>query len=288
MLLCPVRECRMGLRRDQRRLVCPQGHSFDVARSGYSNLLQPQDRRSKHPGDTAQAVSARRRLHDAGVTQPLLEAISDLAAPSPSDLVLDAGCGEGFYLGSLGARTGLNGHGLDISIPAIDAAARRYPGCEWLVANGYKRLDAVERLSDLKQEPAWLRERRLAAWNLYEQMPTPTPQERAWKYTDITRLDFDQFSPFAASSTAADADLRLRGYVEEDRSPEELVAAGHSAETVARVVQLVDRSEYKRRQAPPGVKITPRAFGRDRRMPIVNRYSPSGTTRPAAGKVRSA
>jgi len=45
---------------------------------------------------------------------------------------------------------------------------------------------------------------------------------------------------------------------------------------VARVIQLVDRSEYKRRQAPPGVKITPRAFGRDRRMPIVNRYSPNG------------
>ena len=68
----------------------------------------------------------------------------------------------------------------------------------------------------------------------------------------------------------------LIGYIEEDLSPEELVAAGHDAATVARVIQLVDRSEYKRRQAPPGVKITPRAFGRDRRMPIVNRYSPNG------------
>ena len=68
----------------------------------------------------------------------------------------------------------------------------------------------------------------------------------------------------------------LRGYIEEDQSPEELVAAGHRPETVARVIQLVDNSEYKRRQAPPGVKITPRAFGRDRRMPIVNRYSPNG------------
>ena len=68
----------------------------------------------------------------------------------------------------------------------------------------------------------------------------------------------------------------LIGYIEDDLSPEELVAAGHRAETVARVIQLVDRSEYKRRQAPPGVKITERAFGRDRRMPIVNRYSPNG------------
>ena len=68
----------------------------------------------------------------------------------------------------------------------------------------------------------------------------------------------------------------LKGYVEDDLSPEELIAAGHDAQTVGRVIQLVDRTEYKRRQAPPGVKITPRAFGRDRRMPIVNRYSPNG------------
>jgi len=82
--------------------------------------------------------------------------------------------------------------------------------------------------------------------------------------------DIDSLPPYE------ELDPILRGYVEEDRSPEELVAAGHRPETVARVVQLVDRSEYKRRQAPPGVKITPRAFGRDRRMPIVNRYRPNG------------
>ena len=69
----------------------------------------------------------------------------------------------------------------------------------------------------------------------------------------------------------------LLGYVEQDLSPEELVRAGHDPRTVERVIQLVDRSEYKRRQAPPGVKITPRAFGRDRRMPIVNLYRPNGT-----------
>ena len=77
----------------------------------------------------------------------------------------------------------------------------------------------------------------------------------------------------------------LIGYIEDDLSPEELVAAGHKPETVARVIQLVDRSEYKRRQAPPGVKITERAFGRDRRMPIVNRYSPNGV-RPAEKRDR--
>jgi NAD+ synthase (glutamine-hydrolysing) len=71
----------------------------------------------------------------------------------------------------------------------------------------------------------------------------------------------------------------LKGYVEDDRSYEELVAAGHDPATVTRVIQLVDRSEYKRRQAPPGVKITPRAFGRDRRMPLTNRYVADGQPR---------
>ncbi|WP_052887614.1 NAD+ synthase [Thermogemmatispora carboxidivorans] len=64
----------------------------------------------------------------------------------------------------------------------------------------------------------------------------------------------------------------LQAYAEEDRSFEEMVAMGFDPALVERVMRLVDRSEYKRRQAPPGVKITPRAFGRDRRLPITNRY----------------
>jgi NAD+ synthetase len=63
----------------------------------------------------------------------------------------------------------------------------------------------------------------------------------------------------------------LRMYVEEDCSVQEMVAAGHPEGVVRRVVSMVDRSEYKRRQAPPGVKITPRALGKDRRMPITSR-----------------
>jgi NAD+ synthase (glutamine-hydrolysing) len=64
----------------------------------------------------------------------------------------------------------------------------------------------------------------------------------------------------------------VQAYVEEDRGFEEIVALGYAEATVRKVIQLVDRTEYKRRQAPPGVKITPRAFGRDRRLPITNRY----------------
>jgi NAD+ synthase (glutamine-hydrolysing) len=64
----------------------------------------------------------------------------------------------------------------------------------------------------------------------------------------------------------------LQLYVEDDRSAEEIAALGFDPATVARVIAMVDRSEYKRRQAPPGIKITPKAFGKDRRLPITNWY----------------
>jgi NAD+ synthase (glutamine-hydrolysing) len=68
-------------------------------------------------------------------------------------------------------------------------------------------------------------------------------------------------------------DRILTGYVEEDKSIAELVAQGLPADVVVKVVNLVDRNEYKRRLSPPGIKITPKAFGKDRRLPITNRYS---------------
>jgi NAD+ synthase (glutamine-hydrolysing) len=80
--------------------------------------------------------------------------------------------------------------------------------------------------------------------------------------------DEDSLPPYAV------LDPILKAYVEEDKTLEEIVGFGYPQETVRRVIDLVDRSEYKRRQAPPGVKITPRNFGRDRRMPIANKYRP--------------
>jgi NAD+ synthase (glutamine-hydrolysing) len=67
-------------------------------------------------------------------------------------------------------------------------------------------------------------------------------------------------------------DRILEGYVELDQSREQLVGLGLPVEDVERTIRLVDLAEYKRRQAPPGIKITSRAFGRDRRMPITNGY----------------
>ncbi len=83
------------------------------------------------------------------------------------------------------------------------------------------------------------------------------------------QLDTDSLPPYEV------LDPILKAYVEDDRSIDEIVAAGFDAALVQRVVRMVDRNEYKRRQAPPGIKITARAFGRDRRLPIANRYRPS-------------
>ena len=82
--------------------------------------------------------------------------------------------------------------------------------------------------------------------------------------------DEDSLPPYAV------LDPILKAYVEDDWSVGEMLEAGMLPDAVAQTMRLVDRSEYKRRQAPPGVKITRRNFGRDRRLPIVNRYSPRG------------
>ena len=78
--------------------------------------------------------------------------------------------------------------------------------------------------------------------------------------------DEDTLPPYSVLDPIVEA------YVERNASPREIVAMGYDPETVRRVIQMVDRNEYKRRQAPPGVKITPRAFGKDWRLPITNKY----------------
>ncbi len=80
------------------------------------------------------------------------------------------------------------------------------------------------------------------------------------------QLDTDSLPPYDV------LDPIIEAYVEDDRSVDEIVSNGFDEATVRRIVNLIDRNEYKRRQSPPGVKITTRAFGRDRRLPITNRY----------------
>ena len=85
------------------------------------------------------------------------------------------------------------------------------------------------------------------------------------------QLDEDSLPPYEL------LDPIVAGYVEGDRTAPELIALGHDPAMVERVTRLVDLSEYKRRQMPPGPRITTKAFGRDRRMPITNRYRPRPT-----------
>ncbi len=92
-----------------------------------------------------EAVAARRRLHDRGVTGPLFQAVAEIVSATASDVVLDAGCGDGFYLGALQRETRCDAHGVDISIPAVDAAARRYPESEWVVANADRAMPYADR-----------------------------------------------------------------------------------------------------------------------------------------------
>ncbi len=149
-LLCTVRGCAQPLVRESRGLRCANDHAFDFARSGYANLLQPQDRRSPRPGDRKEAVLARRRLLESGHGDALFDALCSAAAPLPASArVLDVGCGEGSHLGRLAERLPIDGSGIDISADAVDLAARRYPGLTWVVANADRGLPYPEATFDL-------------------------------------------------------------------------------------------------------------------------------------------
>lgn len=131
-VLCP--HCGQPLRQGKSAFFCEQGHSFDVARQGYVNLLPVQQKRSLHPGDTREMVAARRSFLEAGhylpIARTLLELVQTWAPGARS--VLDSGCGEGYYLSHLGhipLRCGV-----DISKEAVRYAARRDKTALWLTA----------------------------------------------------------------------------------------------------------------------------------------------------------
>lgn len=135
-IICPL--CRLALERSPRVWRCAQGHSFDVAREGYVNLLPVQHKNSLEPGDSAEMVMARREFLQAGHYQPLRDACLALLAPLGAQVLLDIGCGEGYYTGALGSALGGAAPeviGVDIAKPAIRLAAKRFPGITWLVGS---------------------------------------------------------------------------------------------------------------------------------------------------------
>lgn len=122
---------------------CGAGHSFDIARDGYINLLPVQNKRSLDPGDSKEMVAARRRFLNAGFYQPIAGAVNravvaDLAANTTISC-LDAGCGEGYYLRQFAAAVSdqqtLALMGLDISKWAVHAAAKQDKRPAWIVGS---------------------------------------------------------------------------------------------------------------------------------------------------------
>ncbi len=141
-LRCSVRGCARVLRTAGRALRCTSGHTFDVARAGYVNLLQPQDKKSAHPGDDRAAVQARRRFLRSGALAGLLETLARLGGAG--ERLLDVGCGEGWFTAELARAWGTLGVGVDISSDACDAAARAHAECSFVVANADRELPFVD------------------------------------------------------------------------------------------------------------------------------------------------
>ena len=131
-LICPL--CRTPLTLENKSQRCANGHSFDVAKEGYVNLLLVQQKKSKEPGDNPEMVKARREFLQAGYYQPLCNAASQLIAPLNAQSLLDIGCGEGYYTQAF-SHIVADIIGLDIAKPAIQLAAKKHPNMTWLVAS---------------------------------------------------------------------------------------------------------------------------------------------------------
>jgi 23S rRNA (guanine745-N1)-methyltransferase len=143
VLACSVRGCGLALELDARTARCANGHAFDRAKSGYWNLLQPQDRRSRAAGDEREAVEARARGFARGVGAALIERLAELVAAlrlAPESCMLELGSGSGDALACLLRAGGAHAIGLDLSTAAAEHAARRFPELTWVVANADRRL----------------------------------------------------------------------------------------------------------------------------------------------------
>lgn len=143
-LTCPIDG--KALTQTDKQLTCDSGHSYDIARQGYINLLPVQHKRSKQPGDSKAMVAARKHFLDRGVYDPIASVLNPTVLAQIEDdrdiCILDAGCGEGFYLNALlhylqnnGACNKISLVGLDISKHAIVQAAKRSKRISWIVGS---------------------------------------------------------------------------------------------------------------------------------------------------------
>ena len=128
-----------------------RGHSFDQHRYGYLNLLQPQDSRSRRPGDSKDTARARRRLAEKGLAETIHRALAHAIQghlPAGEAAILDVGCGEGAFLRSIAEAARLESHGIDISPPSIELAAKASRDTLFVVANADRFLPYAVRSFD--------------------------------------------------------------------------------------------------------------------------------------------
>ena len=140
-LACPLDGA--PLHRQGAAWQCAAGHSFDIASQGYTHLLPVQNKRSRDPGDSKEMIAARRRFLEAGVYQPIAQAVAEttLAGLSPANTpgCLDAGCGEGYYLRQL--ATAAKGRGQPLALMGLDIS-------KWAVLAGQNRTNTPDGWSE--------------------------------------------------------------------------------------------------------------------------------------------
>ena len=170
MLVCPHEGAPLASRGNA--LVCVHKHSFDRAREGYVNLLPVQDKASLDPGDSKEMVAARRRFLETDAYAPIAAAVADEtlglmgeSEPGSPYAILDAGCGEGYYLQALAVALSAQARpavvqlaGIDISKWAVRAAAKRAAPVAWVVASNRRppfAADSIDLVLCLFGFPVW-------------------------------------------------------------------------------------------------------------------------------------